>query len=159
MTPPTRGWKVMRDAALSLALRHPFAGALANPRQMTPYTYADSPITFGGGQDFDGGPTPGAVARNVRLEDGFLSDRFGTGFTLLVFGEMSGRAALEDAAGAELTIVSLPATGAAAEAYGASDGTACLIRPDQHVAARWKQASGEDVAGTLAAILGGQGEQ
>lgn len=28
MTPPTRGWTLMRDAALSLALDHPFAGGL-----------------------------------------------------------------------------------------------------------------------------------
>ena len=46
MTPPTRGTKIAREAALSLAIRHPFAGELANPRQMQPYTYADSPITL-----------------------------------------------------------------------------------------------------------------
>ena len=33
MTPHTHGWKLHRDAALSLALTHPFAGELANPRQ------------------------------------------------------------------------------------------------------------------------------
>lgn len=156
MTPPTHGWKVMRDAALSLALRHPFAGALANPRQMTPYTYADSPVTFDDGAGFDTGPAPGAVVRNLRLEDGFLTDRFGSGFTLLVFGDMAGPQAIE---GAGVTVVRLPADSAAAEAYGAGNGTAYLIRPDQHVAARWKRASGEDVAAALAAILGGQGEQ
>ncbi len=28
MTPPTAGWLLMRDAALNLALSHPFAGQL-----------------------------------------------------------------------------------------------------------------------------------
>ena len=35
----------MRDAALSLALDFPFASQFANPRNMTPYEYHDSPLT------------------------------------------------------------------------------------------------------------------
>ena len=45
MTPPTRGWRLAREAALSLALKHEFPRALANPRQMQPYTYSQSPLT------------------------------------------------------------------------------------------------------------------
>ena len=45
MTPRTRGYSIMRDAALSLALDHEFASAFANPRNMTPYEYTDSPLT------------------------------------------------------------------------------------------------------------------
>src|SRR5690606_3305574 len=56
MTPPSTGWRLMRDAALSLALRDPRAGALANPRQMTPYTYAESPGVLADDPRFDGGP-------------------------------------------------------------------------------------------------------
>ena len=52
MTPPSYGWLTMRDAALSLALRHKFAGALANPRQMEPYSYAKSPITMPDDENF-----------------------------------------------------------------------------------------------------------
>ncbi|MGC6518391.1 MAG: FAD-dependent monooxygenase, partial [Candidatus Puniceispirillaceae bacterium] len=39
MTPRTRGYAIMRDAALSLALDFPFASQFANPRNMTPYEY------------------------------------------------------------------------------------------------------------------------
>ncbi|MDA0340336.1 MAG: FAD-dependent oxidoreductase [Proteobacteria bacterium] len=42
MTPPSRGYRLLRDAALSLALSQPWAGELANPRQSQPYDYADS---------------------------------------------------------------------------------------------------------------------
>jgi 3-(3-hydroxy-phenyl)propionate hydroxylase len=36
MTPPTRGWRLAREAALSLSLKHDFPRGLANPRQMQP---------------------------------------------------------------------------------------------------------------------------
>ena len=45
MTPPTRGWRLAREAALSLSLQHEFPRGLANPRQMQPYTYSESPLT------------------------------------------------------------------------------------------------------------------
>jgi 2-polyprenyl-6-methoxyphenol hydroxylase-like FAD-dependent oxidoreductase len=44
MTPSTHGWRLKRDAALSLALDHPFAAELANPRQMT--AYIDSSVVM-----------------------------------------------------------------------------------------------------------------
>ena len=154
MTPPTRGWQLMRDAALSLALRHPFAGAFANPRQMTPYTYADSPITIRDRDDFAGGSTPGAVAKNVRLGDGFLSDKFGTDFTALVFGDIGDTKPIELEG---VTLVVLPENGAAADIYGAGNGTVYLIRPDQHIAARWHKAQADEVAQAIATILNCKG--
>ncbi|MCC6008901.1 MAG: FAD-dependent monooxygenase, partial [Rhodobacteraceae bacterium] len=58
MTPPSHGWRLMRDAALSLALSDPRFGQLANPRQMTPYTYGDSPLTTEDDPSFRAGPVP-----------------------------------------------------------------------------------------------------
>ena len=87
MTPPTRGWTLVRDAALSLALTQDFARPFANPRQMAPYSYAASPLTIADEQPFDGGVPPGTHALDVRLADGsHLLDKPGLGFTLLVFG-------------------------------------------------------------------------
>ncbi len=51
MTPPTRGWRLAREAALSLSLNHEFPRGLANPRQMQPYTYSASPLTPFAGRD------------------------------------------------------------------------------------------------------------
>src|SRR5258705_4390658 len=45
MTPPTRGYRAMRDAALALAVRSELTRSLINPRQSRPYTYAPSPLT------------------------------------------------------------------------------------------------------------------
>ncbi|WEZ85339.1 FAD-dependent monooxygenase (plasmid) [Rhizobium sp. 32-5/1] len=96
MTPNTHGWRLMRDAALSLALDHPFAGALANPRQMTAYTYSDSPAVAPDDTNFTAGPVAGSVFQDVGLNGGHLSEKLGHGFTVLCFDEeLSAR--LEDA--------------------------------------------------------------
>jgi 3-(3-hydroxy-phenyl)propionate hydroxylase len=144
MTPQTRGGALMRDAALLLALRHPFAGEFANPRNMTPYTYADSALVTPDSDTWVSGAAPGAVAGNVRLETGFLSDTFGPDFTLLCFGHVPGVTSQ-----ARLRVLSFPAEGAVAGTYGATDGTAYLIRPDMHVAARWRRARPEIIQAAL----------
>ena len=90
MTPPTRGWRLAREAALSLSLKHEFPRGLANPRQMQPYTYSESPLTPYAGRDaeFAGGPPCGSVAPNARLADGsYLLDRAGNGMTAILFCE------------------------------------------------------------------------
>lgn len=131
MTPPTKGWTVMRDAALSLALSHPFAGQLANPRQMSPYTYADSPAVIGGDQV--GTVAIGAMVPDTPIDDGFLSEKLGHGFVVLAFGQVPSWA--KDVNGAEVIV--LPAKGRAAEVFGAGEGSAFLIRPDMHLTAAW----------------------
>ena len=77
MTPPTRGWRLAREAALSLSLKHEFPRGLANPRQMQPYTYSESPLTPYAGRDaeFAGGPVCGSAAPNARLSRRKLSAR------------------------------------------------------------------------------------
>ena len=163
MTPPTQGWALVRDAALALALDHDFARPFANPRQMMPYTYADSPITEPDGPGFSGGPHPGMVAPDVALEAGtFLSDHFGKGFCCLHFaGTESTPASLQKTLGAlypDLRMIVVGVTladpgGTIARRYGAQPGTAYLIRPDLHVAARWAHASAAEVADALARTL------
>jgi 3-(3-hydroxy-phenyl)propionate hydroxylase len=149
MTPPTRGWALMRDAALSLALRHPFAGAFANPRNMTPYTYADSPLTTADTDPWPTGPVPGAVASNVLAHGRHLADQFGQHFTLLVFGDVD---AVPQSP--ELTVVRVVANGPEAAVYGAQEGSAYLIRPDMHVAARWQQFKPEMLNSAMARCRG-----
>ncbi len=165
MTPPTRGWRLARDAALSLSLRHDFPRGLANPRQMQPYTYARSPLTLFPGRDaeFDAGPPGGAAAPNAKVAGGHLLDHAGDGFTLLTFGAV-------DLGDLELRLKRIDrrfvilrigpgqhfpdADGRIAETYGATPGTLYLLRPDHHVAARWKQTWPNEIE---AAVLAGFG--
>jgi 3-(3-hydroxy-phenyl)propionate hydroxylase len=160
MTPPTRGYELMRDAALSLSLNNEFARGFVNPRQSVPYDYTDSPATSfqANDLDFDAGPRAGAPLANVRIrEDDFLIDHLGCGFTAIFFND-SGKLSAEDrrladalAVGDETctTIVVSQAgssskqihdpSGHLFEAYGAEPGSFYLIRPDGHVSSRWKK--------------------
>ncbi|WP_118132633.1 FAD-dependent monooxygenase [Oceanicella sp. SM1341] len=145
MTPPGPGWALMRDAALNLALSHPFAGELANPRQMTPYTYADSPVVLPDDPGFDGGPVPGAVLPDAALEGGFLSERLGPGFTLVTCAP-----ALAEAMAGEVEAVLIPPGSGAALLLRAGPRSAYLVRPDGHIAARVHDATAEDIRTALA---------
>jgi 3-(3-hydroxy-phenyl)propionate hydroxylase len=175
MTPPTRGHRLVREAVLSLAATEAFARDFANPRQMQPHTYADSSLTPYAARDgeFSAGPASGAALANVRLADGrFLSDLIGAGFTALIFargGTPGPIAAMIEALAARdpLFTAILVGTmdgpddagwidddGRLAERYGAEPGTVYLIRPDLHVAGRWKTLVPAEVAATLNAGLG-----
>lgn len=150
MTPPSHGWRIMRDAALGLALDHPFAGELANPRQMTPYTYAASPAVLADDPGFDGGPVPGAALPDAAVGDGFLSDRVGKNFTLICFDPGLAEA-VERLPGAP-DVVCLDCPGEASRMLAAGPDAAYLIRPDLHIGARWFKAAPEKVAAALAAL-------
>lgn len=168
MTPPTRGYAVMREAALSLAANHAFTGPLLNPRQSQPYTYRDSPLTslLERDREFNAGPAAGATLVNRRLgDDDYLLDHLGPGFTGLYFhaagtvppalAALFGALAVGDEPFRALIITrGSPAqcgmtladpAGSMAAAYGATDGSFYLVRPDRHVCARWRTVQPEEV--------------
>ncbi len=173
MTPPTRGYQLLRNAALSLAVHHAATRPLINPRQSRPYTYADSPLTAFAARDneFAAGPVAGAPLINRKLgSDRFLLDQLGVGFSGIYFCD-EGKVPpevhnlfLDRAAGDEALepiIISRRAVGGslAAEAgtfgaYGATDGTFFLVRPDRHVAARWRQIVPDEVRRAFKQALG-----
>jgi 3-(3-hydroxy-phenyl)propionate hydroxylase len=178
MTPPTRGWRLAREAALSLSLKHEFPRGLANPRQMQPYTYSESRLTPYAARDaeFAGGPVCGSAAPNARLSDGgYLLDRAGNGLTAILFCE--GRPTPEQAALLEqlgrtdkrfvLIVVSPDSIASAANAiadedgeiarlFAAAPGTLYLLRPDLHIAGRWKTAIPAEILKTAGLCLGSE---
>jgi 3-(3-hydroxy-phenyl)propionate hydroxylase len=165
MTPPTRGWSLMRDAALSLSLDHAFPRGLANPRQMQPYTYAASPLTpFPARErEFDGGPQAGAAAPNAVVPGGHLLDHAGDGYTALAFGTKALAALRPELAVVDrrFTVLGIgeglrfpDADGAIARLYAASTGTVYLLRPDQHISGRWRTAVPEEIEAALRAGFG-----
>jgi 3-(3-hydroxy-phenyl)propionate hydroxylase len=182
MTPPTRGFRLLRDAVLSLSLSQAFVRPLFHWRTSRPHDYAGSSINAVNDDDalFNTGPTVGAAMANVKLAaDDFLMDDRRPGFVLLTFGDKAltpeliqtlghwrsrglallhwqvDRGADEDSLGtaaaapAELASVSVTAVhqpdrrihdraGRVWTRYGVDRaGAAYLLRPDQHVAARW----------------------
>ncbi len=95
MSPPGPGYRLMRDAVLSLAAHHAWASALINPRQSAAHVYDDSPVVQPDGASAVEGVRPGEVLPNppaslVRAGGdavaGYLQDALpGSGFALLVF--------------------------------------------------------------------------
>ncbi len=178
MTPPTRGWRLAREAALSLSLRHEFPRGLANPRQMQPYTYSDSPLTPYPGRDaeFAGGPPCGSAAPNAKLDDGgHLLDHAGYGMTAIVF--CKGQPTSEQTALLQrlrridrgFTALLIGARGSVPEAnavadddgeiahlFAAEPGALYLLRPDLHIAGRWQAAVPAEVARTAGICLGSE---
>ena len=175
MTPPTRGHALMRDAALALAYHNDYASGFANPRQVTPYTYNESPLTSPDDDGFVTGPIPGAPLINRCLgDDDFLLDHLGQGFTLLHFSEtgeveatLTDRLVTFQARGIEVTLLRITrrpgvegglvdADGLLFEDYGAAPGSAYLARPDRHVAARFQALDANALEAAVTTALGGK---
>ena len=168
MSPPSRGFDLMREAALSLAERHRDIANLVNPRQTAAIDYVDSALSSPS-DDCAAGPVPGAPLREHPLGSGHLTDALGRGFTLFLFaaaGEVSApiRAFIADAKPA-VTLrriapradgddVLVDAGGALAAAYGARSGSVYLVRPDGHVAGRWHAPDTQTLREALARACG-----
>jgi 3-(3-hydroxy-phenyl)propionate hydroxylase len=177
MTPPTRGWRLAREAALSLSLKHEFPRGLANPRQMQPYTYSESPLTPYPHRDaeFASGPISGSAAPNAQLADGtHLLDHAGDGMTAILFGDGFANAEhttlLEQLGKLDprFVVLSIQGTGSVARTgeipdangeiarlFGAAPGTLYLLRPDLHTAGRWNTiVAAAEILRTTALCLG-----
>lgn len=153
MTPPSAGWALMRDAALSLSLSQPWAGEFANPRQMEPVRYPAGGAQLAA-EDVDGGVAEslvGAVLPDQRLgPDSYLSELLGPGFNLLALVD---ELPAEDLQRLRETDPQLVAVGAAQirehggeaalarlqAAWGCGPGAALLLRPDGYLAGAWRQ--------------------
>ena len=150
MTPPSRGYRLMRDASLSLSLSQDWAGDLANPRQSAPHDYTGSPHNSWPEEDvaFLAGPRVGSPALSARLADGsYLTDRLEGRVTAILFtahetDEAAARAIRECGSSVDLIALDTAREPSAASIYGAKPGTLYLLRPDNHVAARARLAPG-----------------
>ena len=151
MSPPSRGFDVLREAVLSLAAAHRDIAELINPRQTAAVAYTGSPLSTPDAEAWQGGPQPGEVLPEVPVAGAVshVTEAVGPGFVLLHFGvpprELSTQGlrllpvlAQADAAWPQALI---DAGGRLAREFDAHDGSAYLLRPDGHVAARWKHCS------------------
>ena len=149
ITPKTEAARAYRDAVLLLARGHEFARRMVNSGRLSwPHVYRASPLCTPDREAWAAGPPPGAPAVDAPVEGGWLLNRLGGQPVLLLFGTAP------DPAVPGLAVLRLPAEGVAAERYGARDGTAYLLRPDQHVAARFAAAAPAAVSEALARMWG-----
>jgi 3-(3-hydroxy-phenyl)propionate hydroxylase len=141
ITPKSEISKVFRNAVLDLARDHPFARPLVNSGRLSvPCIYDGSSLN---GEDFLQSPArsrPGAPCPDAPLGDGFLLDQLGGGFTILCFNTPPIEPIEEAGIRANPLAVSQAdcKTEALRNRYlGDAPSAIYLIRPDQHVAARW----------------------
>jgi len=169
MAPPSRGFRLLRDAVLSLSLSQAFVRPLYHWRTSRPHAYSHSVLNSVDDDNalFSSGPAHGAPPQNVRLGAGggpgdFLLDHLGGGFDLLYFTDADLPEPLQQviqAARAQGVPLNVIAIGSAKPVAGANKhlpdanghlrarygiplnedakGGAYLLRPDQHICARW----------------------
>ncbi len=137
ITPKSKASRTFRDAVLALARRHEFARPLVNSGRLSvPCTYDGSVLNGPDMAQFPADTRPGAPMKDADIGDGWLLDRLGNCFQLLGIN-IEVPAALE-VDGIRVEGLNLPATDDLKARYLGDTGTAVyLLRPDQHVAARW----------------------
>lgn len=175
ITPKSRTSRTFRNAVLALAKSHPFARKLVNSGRLSvPSFLTGSVLNTPDTEAFDGQMVPGAPMDDAPVQvagrEAWLLDQVGKGFQALWFvaqapdaNTLAALAALRQGpVPVETLIVSSQALevpgfkvlvdqqGWMAKRYDATPGTTYLLRPDQHVAARWRQLDLAQVQAALA---------
>ncbi|MGH8799783.1 MAG: FAD-dependent oxidoreductase [Casimicrobiaceae bacterium] len=156
ITPKSNASRTFRDAVLGLARRHPFARQLVNSGRLSlPATLIGSPLNTDDAADFVGGVVPGGAAADAPVTGSrgdWLLGYLDGGFVLLAFGDAVPAEAMRTLARGAVACDVVQIGGASAGAqcrvddvrglvdrrYDARPGTCYLLRPDQHVCARWR---------------------
>jgi 3-(3-hydroxy-phenyl)propionate hydroxylase len=178
ITPKSKTSLTFRNAVLSLARDHAFARALVNSGRLSVAAYlTESRLNTADAASFAGTMVPGAAMDDAPVREGgvdvWLLDCVGKRFVVLVY--VSDPAALDATTARQLkelgqgriavdALLVSPVGGKApeglrvledcagrvAERYDCQPGTVYLLRPDQHVAARWRSFKQESVQQALA---------
>ncbi len=160
MAPPDFAFRLMREATLKLALSDAKVRSLINPRQSTPITYVNSPLSgpeqgaWSNAIAAPGTPAPEALLHGSPTAPGLqdqgapshLSSRWGKGFVALVFNPPELLSPMPALAASGIEVIAItPAndtSGQAWQRYGLPDAQAqglILIRPDGYVMGRWRE--------------------
>ncbi|MBL8671227.1 MAG: FAD-dependent monooxygenase, partial [Alphaproteobacteria bacterium] len=179
IAPQGEAEQALRDAALALAERHPFARRFVNSGRLSlPSTYRDSPLSTPDGDAFGGAMVPGAPCADAPVTRGngapwLLEQLHGVGFTAALFvdgalspqdserlrGLSAGPVPIAPMVVSGTEVEGWPSSvvdrdGLAARRYDARPGTLYLLRPDQHVAARMRNFDVAAVRGAAVRAVG-----
>ncbi len=175
ITPKGNASRTLRNAVLALAKQYPFARRLVNSGRLSvPAVLGNSPLNTADteGDMFASAMIPGACAADAPVvgpRGDWLLAHLDGGFTLLAFG-----AVVTTASAAALVAESIPCAviqvggppvrgtlviedrdGRLAQRYDAQPNTCYLVRPDQHICARWRAFDLTRVRAAIARASGG----
>jgi 3-(3-hydroxy-phenyl)propionate hydroxylase len=164
ITPKSRTSKTFRNQVLALAKHYPFARKLVNSGRLSvPSFLTQSLLNTPDTDMFEGNMVPGAPMDDapvqVNGQDAWLLDQVGHGFAAMLFADATPPAevlaqlqALQQGPLPVTPLIVAPRTlevpgvkvlvdaqGWMARRYDGKAGTTYLLRPDQHVVARWRQ--------------------
>ena len=173
ITPKSDISRIFRDSVLELSSAFPFAQALINSGRLSdPAFLTESSSNTPDDEEFASDMVPGAVMDDAPVDgaDGeqWLLSSAGGHFSVLYF--VDDAAEIDDKIISELKVLStapisveaiivansgtapgdlrtlLDSQGLVAKRYDAQSGTTYLIRPDQHITARWRAFDADKVA-------------
>jgi 3-(3-hydroxy-phenyl)propionate hydroxylase len=151
IAPRSEAERGLRNAVLSLAPQAEFARRMVNSGRLSVATVYDTPLTTPDEQPFSGAaklgaPLPDAQATNAAGKDEMLLERLQNGFQLLYADEErpSGVPSGIDTIciGSDL----IDKSGDLTRRLDATPGSVFLVRPDQHLAARWRNFDAAKIA-------------
>ncbi len=179
ITPKSATSRRFRDSVLALARHHPFARKLVNSGRLSVPSFLTASLLNTPDADiFDGNMVPGAPMDDapvqVNGQNAWLLDQVGQGFVCLLFADAAPSAdvlaQLQSLQSGKLPVTPLivasrgldvpgvkvivDAQGLVARRYDGQTGTTYLLRPDQHVAARWRQFDSQRVQQAVARATG-----
>jgi 3-(3-hydroxy-phenyl)propionate hydroxylase len=182
ITPKSAMSRVFRDAALRLSKDHAFARKLVNSGRLSmPSTYAGTSLNTPDENSFTGTMVPGAPSTDAPIaadgRAGWFLPHIGNTFCAVYFSDgkplsddtISSLKSVTDSTPGIKTLVIVPKgarlfapahievlediDGMLAERLDAADGTCYLLRPDQHVCARWRKLDTKKIQAALARAI------
>jgi 3-(3-hydroxy-phenyl)propionate hydroxylase len=179
ITPKSRTSKTFRNQVLALAKHYPFARKLVNSGRLSmPSFLTDSVLNTPDVDAFEGQMVPGAPMDDAPVQvagqDAWLLNQVGKGFQAMLFVDAAPstqtlnalQSLKQGVVPVDTLIVSRQAMdvpgfkvlvdvqGLVTKRYDAQSGTTYLLRPDQHVAARWRTLDSARLQAALARTIG-----
>ncbi|SUO94167.1 FAD-dependent oxidoreductase [Suttonella ornithocola] len=161
ISPKTKSSLTLRNAVLTLAKKYAFARPLVNSGRLSTATcYDTSPLNTADHDTFTNRARPGIAAPDAPIrinnKNSWLLRQLGDGFTLLSIDTNGTPLNIDGIIINHLVIgrdIEDP-DGILTERYDLQPGTTYLIRPDQHIAARWRHYDPIAIATALRTAIG-----
>jgi 3-(3-hydroxy-phenyl)propionate hydroxylase len=154
ITPKSEQSRLFRDAVLTLAQQHEFARPLVNSGRLSlPCTYEHSSLNGADEPSLPKATRPGAPMVDAPVGDGWLLDKAGNRFQLLTINAEAPERL--EVSGITIERLNITSTDELKTRYlGSANSAVYLLRPDQHIAARWLKYDQTKVEAALKTAIG-----